>query len=82
MNIKGEDDIMVNTKPLLERVQSSWKDFLSTDVNDQKISLFKKHNGTGRPLGENTFIEKLEILLNRPLKRQKPGPKKPKKRNK
>jgi putative transposase len=75
-HIKGQDDIVVNTKPLLEMVHSSWKELLSADVNDQEISVLKKHDRTGRPLGENAFIEELEFLLSRQLKRQKPGPKK------
>ena len=75
-HIKGQDDILVKTKPLLEMVQSSWRDFLSTDVNDQEIAALKKHDRTGRPLGKNAFIDELEILLGRQLKRQKPGPKK------
>jgi len=34
---------------------------------------------TGRPLGENNFVEKLEKILNIKLRKNKPGPK-PKKR--
>jgi hypothetical protein len=30
----------------------------------------------GRPLGDAIFIEKMEVLLDRKLKPQKPGPKK------
>ena len=75
-HIKDQDDIMVNTKPLLEIVQSFWKDFLSIDINDQEIGIFKKHDCTGLPLGENVFIEALEFLLSRQLKPKKPGPKK------
>jgi putative transposase len=36
----------------------------------------KKHERTGRPLGEDGFVETLETVLNRKLKRRKPGPKK------
>jgi putative transposase len=34
------------------------------------------HSRTGRPLGEKTFIDKLENLLGINLKKKKPGPKK------
>ena len=57
-------------------VQSSWKEFLSTDVNDREIAVLKKSDRTWRPLGENPFIEEMEFLLGRALNRQKPGPKK------
>jgi len=33
----------------------------------------RMHERTGRPLGDDTFIEKLEILLNRPLRKKKAG---------
>jgi putative transposase len=42
---------------------------------DGKVIL-KKHDRTGQPLGKNAFIDELEFLLGRQLKRQKPGPKK------
>jgi hypothetical protein len=39
--------------------------------------LLHAHAGTGRPLGPDSFVEALEQRLGRPLKRQKPGPKAP-----
>ena len=36
---------------------------------------FMRHSSTGRPLGDDSFIEKAERLLNRGLKKMKPGPK-------
>jgi putative transposase len=77
-HIKGKDDILVRTKPLLAMVHTSWRRFLSTDANEQQTKILRKHERTGRPLGEDAFIEKLESLLDRKLKRQKPGPKKDK----
>jgi len=74
-HISGEDDILVKTKPLLQMVNKPWKRFLSVDAAEPEIELFRKHERTGRPLGENDFIEKLERLLDRTLKPQKPGPK-------
>jgi hypothetical protein len=40
-----------------------------------KDSEFTQHERTGRPLGTDRFIEKTERLLNRELKKKKPGPK-------
>ena len=74
-HITGEDDILVKTKPLLKIANKPWKQFLAVDVQDSEIELFRKHERTGRPLGEDAFIEKLEHLLDRTLKPQKPGPK-------
>jgi len=57
-------------------VSGSWKRFLSTDAQEHEMEILKKHERTGRPLGEDEFIEALELLLDRKLKRRKPGPKK------
>jgi len=72
---KRKDDILVKTKPLLEMVKSPWKKFLPVDAQESEMVLFRKHERTGRPMGDDAFIEKLEQLLDRKLKPQKPGPK-------
>ena len=36
---------------------------------------FEQHERTGRPLGDEGFIEKAERLLHRALKKKKPSPK-------
>ena len=74
-HIKGRDDILVKTQPLIKMVSSSWKRFLTTDAKDHDIEILKKHERTGRPLGEGEFVEALEVLLDRKLKRRKPGSK-------
>ncbi|MBW2559137.1 MAG: hypothetical protein JRD69_09965 [Deltaproteobacteria bacterium] len=74
--MKGKDDIIVKTKPLLEIVNEPWEDFLSFDAQDQEIALFRKHERTGRPLGSDSFLGTMEHLLGRKLKPQRPGPKK------
>ena len=66
----------MKTKPLLEMVSSTWKRFLSDDAKNHEIEILKKHERTGRPLGEDGFVEVLEALLDRKLKCRKPGPKK------
>ena len=75
-HIKAEDDILVETKPLLKIVDKPWKQFLNSDVPAPEMELFRKHERTGRPLGEDFFIAKLEGLLSRKLRPRKPGPKK------
>ncbi|MBI3016120.1 MAG: hypothetical protein HYY65_13905 [Candidatus Tectomicrobia bacterium] len=39
------------------------------------MSDIRKHERTGRPLGSESFTEKLELVIERILRRQKPGPK-------
>ncbi len=71
----GKNDLIVKTEPLREMAGMDWKEFLSVDVQEEEIKLLRKHERTGRPLGKDSFIEKVELLLNRKLKPQKPGPK-------
>ncbi len=75
-HMKNKDDILVKTKPLLEMVRKSWEEFLAFDATNPEMELFRKHERTGRPLGVESFIEKMEFLLDRKLKPKKPGPKK------
>jgi REP element-mobilizing transposase RayT len=44
-------------------------------VRYSEIALFRKHERTGRPIGDDAFIERLDRLLDRELKPNKPGPK-------
>jgi len=67
-HMKGKDNLLVKTKPLLEIVNKPWEDFLSVDVQEQEIALFRKHEQTGRPLGTDSFIGTMEHHLDRRLK--------------
>jgi len=75
-HINGNDDILIKTKPLLNIVNKTWEGLLSTDAKDHEQELFRKHERTGRPLGDDSFIETMGLILGRNLKPQKPGPKK------
>jgi putative transposase len=62
---------------LPERLLSTigdWKSYLQEAQLGSSDS-FEQHERTGRPLGTESFIEKAERLLNRELKKKKPGPK-------
>lgn len=77
-HINGMDDILVKEKPLNDKVSKSWDMFLMSDVEQNEIDLFRRYERTGRPMGDENFVEMLESLLDRTLKPQKPGPKKDK----
>jgi len=53
---------------------TNWKEYLSDDTDDKKGDLFVGCVDTGRPLGDNDFIKKLEAVVGRTLRRKKPGP--------
>lgn len=74
-HIAGVNDELVNVTPLLEMVKD-WKEFLLSGIHEKEIQEVRKHERTGRPLGRESFIRKLEKSLDRVLHKQKPGRKK------
>ena len=44
-------------------------------IDDEEVAAIERHARTGRPLGDNAFVERLEAATGRSLKRRKPGPK-------
>jgi putative transposase len=74
-HLKGYDDDFVHVRPLLEIV-GDWRSFINEDVPGEEIERYRLHERTGRPLGDEDFLERIEKLICRDLRRQKPGPKK------
>ena len=72
----ARDDRLVAVEPLLNLVPD-WGSFLAQDSGD--VSVYEKHEGTGLPLGDNAFVERCERLTGRILRRQRRGPKGPRK---
>ena len=72
-HLAGNDDSVVRVKPMLERV-GNWSDYLSISNKDELASI-RKHQKSGRPLGGEEFISKVEAITGRSLKMQKRGPK-------
>ena len=73
-HLQRKDDLLVRVKPLLEMVPD-WKAFLRTETEDAIVKQLHLHERTGRPLGADGFVRRLERRLGRLLRRQKPGPK-------
>lgn len=72
-HLRGEDDALVQVQPLLELVPD-WHSFL-TLTPEEELDQLHRHESTGRPLGNDNFIARLEAALGRDLKPLKPGPK-------
>ena len=75
-SIFGKDDIFVKTKLLLKMINKPWGKFLAFYVTKTEMELFREYERTGRPLGGDSFLEKMEFLLKCKFKPQKSGPKK------
>jgi putative transposase len=69
-----EDDALVTVEPLLN-LRPDWSQLLRLSPVEA-LDLFHQHESTGRPMGDNGFIETLEQTLRRVLQPHKPGPKK------
>jgi len=75
-HFSGKDDELVRVAPVLER----YGDFAALldqgkDDEEEAFKMLRRSETTGRPLGGDRWIEKLEKLTARRLKPQKRGPK-------
>jgi len=50
-------------------------------VAEEELKRLREHERTGRPLGDDDFLARLEKRLGRVLRRQKPGRKPKRRRN-
>ncbi len=64
---------IVAAQPLLDLV-GDWKNYLK-EMRSIDLQEMERHERTGRPLGNERFVELAERLLGRDLKKKKPGPK-------
>jgi putative transposase len=58
--------------PLLELIPD-WKEFLKSSLQAKEYQKFRQHERTGRPLWNDLFIDKLEVLLGDNFGRKKLG---------
>ena len=72
-HLDGKDDSLVSVQPMLERV-GDWQSYLSIPPSDLPDEELRSHSRTGRPAGSPEFIDMLEAVTGRQLKKRKPGP--------
>ena len=75
-HLDGEDDDLVTVKPMLREV-GDWEGYLALGVEEEPAAAMRRHERTGRPLGSDRFIKRLEKRLERTLRPRKRGPKGP-----
>ena len=54
-----------------------WREFLAEGLSAEQAETFRRHARTGRPLGSDGFVARLERTLSRARRRRKRGPKTP-----
>jgi len=70
--LSGKSDPLTSVSALNKRIHD-WREFLGQGVDAVVAEKLRKHECTGRPLGSETFVIKLEGILDRLLKPKKPG---------
>jgi len=74
-HILSRDDVLVKATPLCEIAGVDWEEFLREGMKRGEANLLRQHERTGRPLGSENFVKRLERRLERALRPQKRGPK-------
>jgi putative transposase len=75
-HLTGRDDELVTVAPLI-RIAGDWKSFLSNPIDRDATDSLRRHEHTGRPLGDENFVARMERKVGRILRKKKPGPKTP-----
>ncbi len=79
-HVTGIDDGLTRLGPV-RRLTGDWRRYLSGPDDEATGRELRRHEATGRPLGDERFLVRLEAKVGRLLRRQKPGPKPKRKRN-
>lgn len=77
-HVTGKPDGVAETDWLTDMTAGwvcTWRKYLRQDDVSALGQTLRRHEGTGRPLGEESFIRKIGVLVRRQLLPQKPGPK-------
>ena len=71
-HLSGRDDRLVKVAPLLAMV-ADWAAFLNSALPEEELRELREHGRTGRPLGNASFLDRLEGMAGRVLRPQKGG---------
>ena len=71
-HLSGRDEQLVKVGPMLAMIHD-WRAFLDSAIPEGQLQALRDHGRTGRPLGDASFIERLEKLVGRILRPRKPG---------
>lgn len=73
-HVNDEEHFLLDKNYFTQEIPD-WSLYLSEPTQKELLERFRKHTRTGRPLGNNDFIKKLEGMTGLSLMKQKPGPK-------
>lgn len=52
-----ETDPVISQGDLLQTFVEDWRDFLALSANTEEMALLRRHEGSGRPLGDSAFLK-------------------------
>ena len=73
--VSGQDDVLMQARRLLDPVPS-WAEHLSAAADEEMIRRLRRHGTTGRPVGGERFLMRLEKIVGHLLRPRKAGRKK------
>lgn len=71
-HIYGIKDEVLSPLPLSLQVKD-WRSYLRSSESEEEIMAFRENARSGKPLGSDEFICKLELMLGRKIRRRPPG---------
>jgi len=71
-HLTGEDDLLVRVAAVVDYV-GDWERYLMLNSDEKTLALLRRHERTGRPLGSEGFVERIEKVLARPLHKRRAG---------
>jgi putative transposase len=71
-HLAGRDDSLTEVAPLLSMIPN-WQAFLDSALSEDELHSLRNHARTGRPLGGEAFLDRLEAQLDRNLRPKPPG---------
>lgn len=71
-HIKGRADRVMNRKPLLHIIPE-WESFIALDLPAVELNEIQSHLSTGRPRGNENFLDAVEEMIGRPVRAGKRG---------
>ena len=77
-HVYGKEDVLLSRTSLLNEMIDDWEEFLNSTTSEQDVKMLQQHERTGRHLGSDGFLTRLEKSIGRLLKPKSPG-RKPKK---
>ena len=57
-HLSQQDNQVVTVAPMLSRIDN-WSEYLSTPANPDELKKLRKHSSSGRPIGDEAFIQKI-----------------------